>query len=170
MSHDNGQHDDATLPPGWTEANMSRLLDRFFAAEMQPPRETVTMPALVAAQAVPTSRRSADRWVLPVCGVAVLSCGWLLSLSPVAVIPVASNGNSPLRVELEAAGIPFRTELVSFAGETGVFAQRNEWRRTTHESFDPQSGTWVEWTTAELSIEVEPVEQFEDDPRREQGL
>jgi hypothetical protein len=164
MTGDNGHHD-KELPPGWTETGIARLLERFFAAEMKPPRPSMAMPLPVATAPKVTSRRSPRRWVVPLSFVAVLSCGWLLSLSPVAVSPAAKNSTAaPLRVEIESAGIPFRVEQVSFAGDSGLFAQRNEWRQSSGEYLEPQSGTWVEWTSAELAIEVEPVEQFDGNP------
>jgi|GEM_PF-6916470 len=158
--------DPEKLPAGWTELGLARLMERFFDEEL--PAESTARVVL----SHETSRRgpgSASRWVVPLSAVIVLICGGLLSWGPRRELPLTASQRDSAAVEIEAFGIPFQVEQVSFAGAAGMLAQRNEWRRTTEGYYEPQSGQWVEWSTEELAIEVEPVVEF-DGNSRTQGL
>jgi hypothetical protein len=148
-------------PPdgAWTEPRIERLVSWFVARELPPPlRETLSNVAAAPA----LSRRSLQRapgWVVPACLVPLLAGGWLISrLAPIDQ-SAPSLVAAPVVVEFESPGGPIAVEQLTYAGPTGTYRQRTEWRWTARSDFVPQDGIWVEWTAPELVIDIEPAEQ-----------
>ncbi len=156
MSDASSPHD-PQLPAGWTEAGLACLLVKFFAGEIhRGDRESMVM--LAADRGAVSRGTTAARWTVPWAAAAVLLCGGILSWSVWRIGPRQVVKSQPVTVEIEATGIPFQVELVSYRGSGGTFEQRNEWRETTAGNYDPRTGDWVEWSSAELAIEVESID------------
>jgi hypothetical protein len=159
---------DQTEFSNWPEPRVERLLEWFFVQELPAPlRESAELPLrLPVSTALPqhSANRSAGYWLLPLCALAVLGSGWMLSSLPsreAALLAAASE--RPAIVELNIDGPPLLVEQVRYSGSSGSYEQRTELRWSSQSYFEPRAGTWVEWSAPELAIDIDPVATV--DPR-----
>lgn len=157
---------DQTESPKWPEPRVEKLLDWFFAQELpaalREESSRITVLPLRSPVAAATPHRSANRsagsWLLPLCALAVLGSGWMLSsLPPREAAMIAAAGERPAIVELNIDSPPLIVEHVTYAGVSGSFEQRTELRWSSQSYFEPSGGTWVEWSAPELVIDIDPV-------------
>lgn len=157
---------DQTESPDWPEPQVERLLGWFFAQELPAPlREDAPRIAdlpLRSPVAATLSHRSTNRsvgyWLMPLCALAVVGSGWMLSsLPPRPAAMIAAAGDRRAIIELNIDGPPLMVERVTYAGSSGSFEQRTELHWTSQSYFEPSGGTWVEWSAPELVIDIDPV-------------